>query len=105
MNLNVRFKGFDGSDGVRDYLKERTTKLVKFLPPTTVVNATLEDDRVRKIVEINLRHKGTDYIARQESENLLNSIDDAVDKLVRQLSRAKERKTSRSPNPSKEIVE
>lgn len=95
MNLNVRFKGFGSSDKVRAYLEERTAKLKKFLPPSATINATLEDDKSRMIAEINLRNKGSDYVAKQTSDNLLTAIDYVVDKLSRQLSRAKERKRSR----------
>ncbi len=103
MNVTIRFKGFDASDSVRHYVEDRATKLDKFLPPTAMLNATLEDDKVRKIAELNLRHKGSDYVAKMESENLLSSIDEAVDKLVRQISRAKDKKSKRSGN-TKDIL-
>ncbi len=103
MNLNIRFKGFEASDAVKHYLEERSGKLFKFLPPTTVINATLKDDKVRKVAEITLRHKGLDYVGKQESESMMNSIDDAVDKLIRQLARAKGKKQNRSGVPIKEM--
>ncbi len=103
MNLNIRFKGLDASDSVKQYLEDRTTKLAKFLPPTTTINATLEEDSIRKIAEINLRHKGAEYVAKQSTENLMSSIDEAVDKLLRQLQRSKDKKTNRPSVPVKEI--
>jgi putative sigma-54 modulation protein len=105
MNLNIRFKGFEGSDKVKDYVIERAKKLDKFLPPTTVLNATLEDDKVRKIAEINLRYRGTDYISSQASDNLLTSIDDAVEKLVRQVSRAKQKQHDHGTESVKHLEE
>lgn len=104
MNYNIRFKGFDSSEKVRTYFEERATKLEKFVPPTTTVNVTLEDDNIRKNVEVNLTHRGDDFVAKQSSDNLLTSIDDAVDKLVRQLSKAKSKKINRKPNPEKEEI-
>ena len=102
MNLNIRFKGFDSTEAVKHHLIERTRKLTKFLPPTTTLNATLVDDKIRKIVEINLRHKGSDYVAKQASDSLTSSIDEVVDKLLRQLSKAKSKKTDRSASSNRE---
>jgi len=103
MNLNIRFKGFEGSGKLKEYMETRSKKLDKFLPPTTTLNATLEDDKVRKVVELNLNHKGTQYIASHDSDNLYTSIDDAIDKIVRQLSRAKEKKQRRATSKIKEM--
>jgi len=105
MNVTIRFKGFESSEAAKTYLEERAKKLIKFLPPTTTVNATLEDDKVRKIVELTLRHKGAEYVVKQESDNLTTSIDDAVDKLMRQLSRAKDKKQKKHTGVTKEVVE
>jgi len=96
MNLNVRFKNFEGNEALKSYLAERTQKLDKFLPPNTTLNATLEEEKVRKIAEITFHHKGSDYVAKRETENMLTSIDEAIDKLLRQLSRAKDRKIVRN---------
>lgn len=101
MNLNIRFKGFEGSDKVRNYVSERSKKLNRFLPPSITLNATLEDDKVRKIVEFNLRFKGTDYISSQASDNMFTSIDDAVDKLLRQVSRARKKQKDHGPESLK----
>ena len=102
MNVNIRFKGFDASDKLKDYIENRSKKLSKFVPPTTTLHVTLKDDKVRKIAELNLRHKGAEYIAKQNSDNMFTSIDEAVDKLVRQLSRAKSKKITRTS--AKEII-
>lgn len=103
MNLNIRFKGFDGSDKLKQYLGEKCKKLDKFIPPTTTLNATLEDDKVRKVVEFNLNHKGTSFIASHDSDNLYTSIDDAMDKLQRQISRAKDKKQRKAGSGIKEM--
>ena len=103
MNLSIRFKGFEASDNVKEYVESRCRKLEKFLPPTIKINANLEDKKMRKLVEINLRHRGSDYVASQASENLYTSIDDAVDKLLRQLSKAKDKKQSKG-GIQKEVV-
>ena len=96
MNMNIRFKGLESSEAAREYLEERTGKLAKFLPPTVVLNATLADDKISKSTEITFNFKGTNYVAKKDSDTLYASIDEAVDTLVKQLSRAKDKKVSRT---------
>ncbi len=89
MNVNVTFKGFDSSDAVKSYVQDRSKKLDKYLPPNTVLNAMLADEEPRKIAEINCRFKSTYFVAKEETENLYSSIDQAFDKLLRQVNKAK----------------
>ncbi len=102
MNLNIRFKGLESSEALKKYLDERTQKLAKFLPPSVVVNATLLEDKNRKSTEINFNYKGNNYVAKQETESMFASIDEVVDKLTRQLARAKDKKTNRQAPPEPE---
>ena len=95
MQLNIRFKGLESSDAVKGYLEERFHKLDKFLPPTVVMNATIGDDKLRKTTEINFNYQGVNYVAKQEADSLFASIDEVVDKLVRQLSKNKDKRTGR----------
>lgn len=101
MNLNIRFKGFEASTKIKEYVENRGKKLGKFLPPTINLNVTLTEDKTRKVAEFNLHHKGVDYVASQTSGNMYTSIDEAVDKLTRQLSRNKDKKHARGINPAK----
>lgn len=102
MNVNIRYKGFEGSDAVKLYVEERSQKLGKFLPPTTTLNATLADTKVVKSAEINFHFNGDDYVAKNESESLMTAIDESFDTLTRQLSRAKDkRQTSVGRKPDK----
>jgi putative sigma-54 modulation protein len=96
MNVNIRFKGLDSSEAVKEYLQDRARKLAKFVPPTVVVNATVMDDKLNKSTEINLNFKGINYVAKREGDTLFASIDEAIDTLVRQLSKAKDKKISRT---------
>ena len=89
MNVNVTFKGFNASDAVKTYVQDRSKKLDKYLPPNTILNAMLSDEEPRKIAEINCRFKSTYFVAKEETENLYNSIDMAFDKLLRQVNKAK----------------
>jgi len=96
MNLNIRYKGFEASDSIKDYVEEHIVKLEKFLPPTVTMTSTLTDQDLRKTAEFTFHHQGINYVAKQTSENMLQSIDDAIDKLMRQLEKAKGKKTQRT---------
>jgi len=96
MNLNIRFKGFDSSEKIKKYIEEKIEKLNKFIPPTVTLTAALTDEEPRKTAEITFHHQGINYVAKQTSENMFQSIDESVDKLIRQLQKNKSKKINRT---------
>ena len=95
MQLNLRFKGMESTDALRDYFEERIGKLKKHVPVNTVVNATLAKEKVDGEVEVSFRYNGKSIVATERAEDLYNAIDQVVDKVTRQVARAKERSRNR----------
>ncbi len=96
MNLNIRFKGFESSDSLKNYVEDKVEKLRKYIPPTVTITTTLTDQDQRKAAEFSFHHQGINFVAKQTSENMFQSIDESIDKLVRQLGKSKGKKINRS---------
>ena len=95
MNINFSFKGLDHSLGLKDYAEKRLTKLEKLITQNTQVEVFFVKERNEKKTEIKLNHNGEDYFAVESSEEFDHSIDFCVDKIAKQIRKAKEKKVDR----------
>ncbi len=95
MNVNFSFKGLDHSTGLKDYALKRLSKLEKLITQNTQVEVFFVKDKNEKKTEIKLNHRGEDYFAAETSEEFDRSIDFCVDKIAKQIKKAKEKKIDR----------
>jgi len=102
MNINSTFKGIEASEAVKSYTQERVNKLNKFLPANTTLNAIFQQERGNHIVELNFRHQGNEFVAHESTPDMYASIDGVVDKMLRQLKNAKEKRTDNKQRGGKE---
>ena len=96
MQLNVRFKGMESTDALRDYFEDRVKKLNKHVPVNTVMNVSLAKEKLDGEVEIIFNYNGKSIVATERSEDLYAAIDAVVDKAARQVTRAKSRARNRN---------
>lgn len=91
MTTHLTYKGMDSSEAVKAYLDERAKKLYKFLPPTVNLTVVLHKDRHELSADFTFHYAGEDFHAGKTSDDLYAAIDGAVDKLIEQLRRSKDR--------------
>jgi len=94
MNVNITFKGMEPSEAIKQYAIDRTSKLSKFVTPTTTLNVTLFKEKVRELAELTFNFRGQTYTAKTFSEDIYSSIDKMCDKVVAQLRRGKEKRVN-----------
>lgn len=92
MNINFSFKGLDHSDGLKDYAEKRLHKIEKLVDQNTLIEVLFKKDKNEKKTEMKLNHNGSDYFAAEIHDEFDASIDFCVDKLTKQIKKAKERK-------------
>ncbi len=92
MNINYSFRGLDHSDGMQDYATKKISKFEKLVDATSVVDVVFVKDKNEKKTEIKCLYKGEEFFASEASDEFNASIDLCVDKVVKQLIKAKERK-------------
>lgn len=94
MNINFVFRGFEeNSDGLKDYVTKKLSKIDKFVSANTVVEVVFQKDKNGKVTEIKLNHNGEEFLASDsDDKEFQTSIDLCVDKLVKQIARSKDKK-------------
>ena len=91
MQILVTFKNVDSSDYLKSYLEEKLERLDKIMTHPGTADVVFQEEKLRKIVDVNLTGKGFDVHAREESGAWNEAIDLVVDKAKKQLIKNKEK--------------
>ncbi len=101
MDIITTARRFEVTPEIREHARRRLEKLQRYFDRIDEVHVVLATEKYRQIAEVALRARGTEIISREESDDMLTSIDRVVDRLERQVkrisARRKERKTRRPP--------
>lgn len=92
LETTFTFRNMDSTEALRSHTLDKLTKLDKYLfhKPATA-HVIFNVDGSRHVAEITLSIKGGRLVGVGTSNDMYTSIDDAVDRLKRQMSRTKER--------------
>lgn len=88
MNIDVTGRRVELTPEIRSYAEEKLGKLGRLLN-NLEIHVTLSAEKHRFTCGVVAQGKGTPYAAEQTSKNLLESINDAVDVLARQIRKDK----------------
>jgi putative sigma-54 modulation protein len=91
MQILVTFKNVDSSDYLKTYLDEKLQRLDKMMPHSGTADVVFQEEKLRKIVDVNLSGKGFNVHATEESAAWNEAIDLVVDKVKKQLVKSKEK--------------
>ncbi|MBM3287766.1 MAG: ribosome-associated translation inhibitor RaiA [Candidatus Eisenbacteria bacterium] len=102
MDIITTARRFEMTQGVRDHAEKRLQKLARYSDHIQEVHLVLAQEKHRQIAELTVHASGAELTSREESHDMLSSIDSVVDRLERQVkklnARMKDRK-SRRPVP------
>lgn len=91
MRISVTFKNKEGEKWLREYIDEKIKKLKKYIDNPSEVRVVLSVEKFRNVAEINLMANGLIINAKEEAKDMHIAIDDAIDKIERQLKKRKEK--------------
>ena len=97
MQILVTFKNVDSSDYLKSYLEEKLNRLEKILSNYGTAEVVFQEEKQRKIVDVNLSGSGLDIHAKEESGAWNEAIDLVVDKTKKQLIKNKEKIQTNRP--------
>jgi putative sigma-54 modulation protein len=97
MQLHVKGKNLEVSDSIRAYAEKKLAKLDKQVYPTTRVELELAVEKnpsvaANQIAEATVWLKGHTLRAREATRDMKASIDELVEKLVRQIHDERDKK-------------
>lgn len=91
MKIAVTFRNAEGEDWQKEYVEERLTKLKKYIDNPVDAHVILSIEKFRNTAEINLLSNGLNIISREEEKDMHLAIDNAIEKIERQLKKRKEK--------------
>jgi len=102
MQILVTFRHLEASEGIRDYVKDKVTRLEKYIPSTSEVHVVLSAEKFRHTAEITIGGNGAALNSQGKNSDLYAAIDLMVDKMERQIrgrrGKARRRRTSKAPS-------
>ena len=96
MKINITGRTDEVSIGMKRRAEEKVSKLLRFYERITWVDVTLDSDKDRHTAEISAGlTRGATVTGKAESDAMYGAIDQAVDKVARQLRKHKAKLTDR----------
>ncbi len=91
MKISVTFRNAEGEAWQKAYLDERLTKLKKYIDGPVEARVVLSIEKFRNVAEVALTANGLNINGSEEAKDMRLAIDNAVDKIERQLKKHKEK--------------
>jgi putative sigma-54 modulation protein len=103
MNVHVTARHFQMTDDVREHAIHRVGKIEKFGHALMDAHVVLDVEKHRQIAEVSVIGKQLNVMASAESHDMIQSIDDACEKVQVQIKRHADKARDRRTMP--EIAE
>jgi len=98
MRISVTFRNKEGENWQREYIDERLKKLKKYIDTPVEARVVLSVEKFRNVAEVNILANGLNVNAKEEAKDMHLAIDNAVEKIERQLKKKKEKIRSKKTN-------
>ena len=89
MKLTTTARHFEASPELLDHTEKRLIKLKRFFDHILHVDVIMSVENFRNIAEINVHVNGHDFTSKEESKDMILSIDRAAKNLERQMKKFK----------------
>ena len=103
MDIITTARRFEMTPEIREHARKRLGKLERYLDRFAEAHVVLTREKYRHIAEISLHAKGMEISSREQSDDMMTSIDRVVERVERQakrmIARRKQRKTRRTAQP------
>ncbi len=103
MNVQITCRHTKVSSGTQDYLKGEIEALAKYYDRISSAHVVLDSECLQsKTVEINVHAAGQDLSARSRAENYYKAVDEAIEKITRQIRKKSEKVKSHKASSVKD---
>jgi len=94
MEIRITSRHTKASQDLQDTITAEINKLEKFFDKITSCHVVLDSESTDKTVEITMHAQGHEVVGFAKAENLGKAIDEAVEKVGRQLKKLNEKAKS-----------
>lgn len=91
MQFSITFRHMEVSETLKEYAREKLSKLEKYLDSVMVAEVTLTVEKFRHRAEVLITADGFKVQAEEETEDMYSALDLLVDKVERQIKRHREK--------------
>ncbi|HPM41535.1 MAG TPA: ribosome-associated translation inhibitor RaiA [bacterium] len=91
LDTTFTFRNMDSTDALRSHALDKLAKLDKYLFKPGKAHVIFNMEGPRHVAEITLHIKGKSVIGVGSSNDMYTSVDEAVDRIKKQMSKEKER--------------
>lgn len=91
MKISVTLRNAEGENWQKGYVEERLKKLKKYIGNPVDARVILSVEKFRNTAEINLLADGLNINSSEEEKDMHTAIDNAIEKIERQLKKRKEK--------------
>jgi len=101
MNIEYVGRNYELDDRVRRYTAGKLGKLEKFLHEPVEIRVTLEVEKHRQIADIHVSHRGGVLQATEETLDMSDAINQAVEKVEKQARRSRKKVVGKRRRPDR----
>jgi putative sigma-54 modulation protein len=91
MKISVTFRNTEGENWHKEYIDQKLKKLEKYMDNPVEARVVISVEKFRNAAEVNLMTNGQNINAKEEAKDMYLAIDNAIEKIERQLKKRKER--------------
>lgn len=103
MKLNLVGKNMELTDGIKDQVEKKFSKLDKYFDEEVQARVVLSTQKINQKVEVTISVPGNIIRAEESTTDLYASMDKVVDSLARQIRKYKTRLKNRNQNTEETI--
>ena len=92
MKINFTFRQMDSSEELKSHTAAKLDRLSRFEETEMLLNVTFSMGRFSKTVEFQATGANGTFVSRETRDDMYEAIDLAIDKIDRQLARAKDKR-------------
>jgi putative sigma-54 modulation protein len=101
MKISVTFRNTEGDNWHKEYIDQKLKKLEKYLDTPVEARVVLSVEKFRNVAEVNLMTNGQILNAKEEAKEMSLAIDNAIEKIERQLKKRKEKTRGHKTNAAR----
>jgi putative sigma-54 modulation protein len=91
MKIAVTFRNTEGDEWHKEYVDGRLKKLTKYIDNPAEARVVLSVEKFRNVAEIMVTANGLNVNAKEEDKEMALAIDNAIEKIERQLKKRREK--------------
>ncbi|MEW5721593.1 MAG: ribosome-associated translation inhibitor RaiA [Thermodesulfobacteriota bacterium] len=97
MQLSVTFRHMEPSDALKDYARDKISRVEKYLDSALEANVVLSVEKFRHTCDVTILSNGLKINGQEQTEDMYSAIDMVVDKIERQIKRYRQKIKRRKP--------